>query len=293
MMLVNNPKSIYLSPEVWDAYHSLAKLTGSYPERGGKDAKPSVSALLRRIGSDPKLLTAIETWLNAPRFRPSLDSGAIIVRPHRPVTETVCWLSISGNLLVACFPEKHDEFRAIVKSKYLRWHETQWVREMSPLAGDPAHRLAELGHALLTEGFCCVFPDADTRILATTGKFVPEVRRHVLAFSKGEHKNWFALRWGYEQDCYDEAMKMTAAKYVKPYVAVPPEHVNEVRDFALINRFQFTGAALRLAELADAWRQSSLTTAIADLPSAEVDHAGLVEWDTPDADIDPELADDL
>ena len=292
---MNNPKSLFLPQEVWQALNGLAERTGSYPLRGKRDA-PSTSALLRRIGTDTALLQAIETWLNRPQGKSGFDVGSVVVRPEKPVSETIAWLELSGDVLRVRFPEKHDDFRDTVKSAWLHWEYPYWQRKLSPLSGDPIDRLAELGHRLLSAGFCCAFPDAESRGKAITASYAAEVTRWVLVFTSGEYENWFALRWGRGDDFYDRAMMMTGAKYVKPYIAIPPEHVNEVRDFAKIHGFTFGKSALRLAEVADQMRKNALTVQVSEFIDRRglEDDAGIVELDVPDfVEVDDELADDI
>lgn len=215
---------------------------------------------------------------------------AIIVRPEDPKTETLVWLRVDGDKVAIDFPEKDEDFREIVRGLNYRWQETEWARIIGARAGDPIHRVAELGRTLLAKGFSVVFPDELMREMAVSGEYEPECPRQVLARTSGEHEGWFVLWWMYKEDCYDAAKQITASRYDKPNVVVPPEQFEEVIDFAKIHKFRFSQGAFELVAQAKAMRESALVVS--------VEEKG-VDWSDEDLNIptlgweDDDLDDDI
>lgn len=214
-----------------------------------------------------------------------------VIRPVSPKSETVARLRLHDNLLQVEFPEKRDDFRSLVKSMDCQWNQPYWQREIGALAGDPADRLVETGHKLLTAGFVVAVETEEIRQAITVGQFAPEIRRWVLVVKSGEHVNWFALKWSRADDLYDRAMRLTGARYSSPYVIVPPEHYDEVEDFAEVHKMELSAAALTLVNKV----KLLMSLAVVFSPSAYADGPadGVIELkEAVTYAIDPDLADE-
>ena len=58
-----------------------------------------------------------------------------------------------------------------------------------------------------------------------------------------KHDRWFLITWRREDDLYKAAKLIPGAKYIKPYVIVPPEQFQSVLDFAEQYLFLFSEPA--------------------------------------------------
>lgn len=214
-----------------------------------------------------------------------------IIRPVSPKSETVARLRLHGSTLQVEFPEKRDDFRTLVKAMDCQWDQPYWQREIGDLAGNPTDRLIEAGHKLLTAGFIVAVESEELRQATTTGQFAPEIRRWVLVVKSGEHVNWFALKWSRQDDLYNKAMTLTGARYSSPYVLVPPEHYDQVQDFAEVHKMELSTAALTLVNKV----KLLMSLAVVFSPSAYADGPadGQIELkEAVEYAIDPDLADE-
>lgn len=151
-----------------------------------------------------------------------------VVRPENPLTETVAEIRVKENTVEVFFPEKRDDFREIIKSLHFEW-DRKWKRELVSRNGSPDDRAAEVGHILLAKGFIIrIFGEA-IRVRAIAGDYEQECTNWILAYTGEKYKGWFVIDWDRKDDFYDAARKLPGSKYDKPYVVVPPEHVQEVR----------------------------------------------------------------
>jgi hypothetical protein len=171
----------------------------------------------------------------------------ILVRPANPKTETIAHVRIYDGVLAVLFAEKRKDFKATVKGLGYHWNWTynHWIREPHKHAGTLADRLAETGRVLLATGFVVNFPDEAIAKVAVEGTYTPEVTRWILV-----HNGEFRIRWYRGEDWYDKAKRLTGARYNKEIhaVLVPPEHFQEVLDFAQIHGFGVSEEAQALAD---------------------------------------------
>lgn len=215
-----------------------------------------------------------------------------IIRPVSPKSETVARLRLHGNALQIEFPEKRDDFRTLAKAMDCQWSQPYWQRDLGDLAGNHTDRLIETGNKLLTGGFIVAVETEDLRDAITAGQFAPEVRRWVLVVKSDENVNWFALKWSRQDDLYNRAMRLTAARYSPPYVIVPPEHYDEVGDFAEVHRMELSTAAITLTNKV----KMLMSLAVVFSPSTYADGPadGEIKLKEPvEYAIDPDLADNL
>lgn len=160
----NNPRGIHLPVQVWENLQTCANYTNSLPTKGTKKNTPSITTLLRRIGEDSELLNAIGDYLNQPKEQQQFSIETVVIRPATVKTETVARVVIKDNTLNVIFPEKRDDFKAVIKDKCgFRWNGECWQRHIAALNGSIADRTAEVGHQLLAAGFCVILPNSANR----------------------------------------------------------------------------------------------------------------------------------
>jgi hypothetical protein len=181
----------------------------------------------------------------------------IVIRPVETITETICRIAIVDQEVRLIFPEKRDDFAALVKRFKFIFPNGCWSRSF-PVAADLIDRAAEIGNELLCEGFSIQVdsPQVQSRILDRS--FVPESFRMIRRCVKGEFAGCFVFSWRKQDDLFSEAMKLTAARYSEGSVYVPSEHYLEVEDFAEINGFELSEAAIALAVEAKLIRESAV-----------------------------------
>jgi hypothetical protein len=119
---------------------------------------------------------------------------------------------------------------------------------------------------------------------AIAASYEPEHYRRIHAATKSPWEGWFQIRWPRDEDLYDEAKKITGAKYSEGAVYVPTECFAEVQDFAEMHDFWLTPEAeILLDKATQAWndvqlacltehkkRQRRQKTAKQDLSLAEI-----------------------
>lgn len=262
-------RGVYLPSAVWTALEKCAAATGSFPARG-KNAgrRPSVDALIRRIGESPVLVEKITQFLNSPVAQAETGLPSIIIRPEKFVSRTIARIGISQAAITVNFPEKRDDFREIVKGMDYTWDGQEWVKSVDGW-GKAANAGAELGHRLLAGGFWIAPPTSEVQNLIVEESFEPEHRRKVMVRSKGKYSGWLVLWWSRSEDCYSAAKRITVNYYDKPDVVVPPEYYDEVEDFATRYNFYITPAARRVLDQAKAALNAALLVQIeAEEPEA-------------------------
>jgi hypothetical protein len=181
----------------------------------------------------------------------------IVIRPIDMVTETICRIVLVDREIRLVFPERRDDFAALVKRFKFVFPNGFWSRAI-PQSLDIIDRVAEIGNELLCEGFSIQVdsPQVQSRVLDRS--FVPESFRMIRRRLKGEFAGCFEISWRRQEDFYGAAMKITAARYSNNAVYVPSEHYLEVEDFAEIHDFELSEAAISLASEAKAIRESAV-----------------------------------
>lgn len=164
----------------------------------------------------------------------------IIMTPESQSHAGVAEIIISNNKVRACY-ELDKDFRAIVKEKGFRWNGSVWVKHCSEYTGSPTDRAAELTNALLLNGFR-VMCDESIKVKAENADFEPECKRW-LKYNK--EYDLFILRWGWDDELYEQSKKIHGARYNRELGAVTVEVRNwaEVEDFARIHQFKISSSA--------------------------------------------------
>ena len=188
---------------------------------------------------------------------PDAPKFPIVIRPVETKTETICRIAIVGQEIRLIFPEKRDDFAALVKRFKFIFPNGCWSRVL-PVSVDIVDRTAEIGNELLCEGFSIQVdcPQAQSRILNRS--FQPEAFRVIKRCLKGEFAGYFAISWRKHEDFYEDAMKVSAARYSDNAVYVPSEQYLEIEDFAEIYDFELSEAAIELALEARLARESAV-----------------------------------
>lgn len=234
--------------------------------------RPPKTGIPRRLSVrvDPKLVALLDSYtpdqvseiLNRglDHFTPGIDLGGAlvsVVRPPKPVTFTVCRLIIQGSTVRALFPEKREDFKAVVKSLGYEWSNPYWERAVpTEVLTD---RSAELGHKLLLTGFCVQVHNATIKEKVIAANYEPE---HYRRIGVGDHTpwvGWFQIRWPRSEDLFDHAAKITCSKWSSGAMYVPIEGFREVQDFAEMHSFWLSQEAIALMEKAtQAWEDALL-----------------------------------
>lgn len=184
----------------------------------------------------------------------------ILARPPQPLTESIARVRIEGARVRVFFPEIREDFKQVVKRLLYYWQEPVYARTFADEAIRP-HRAAELVRDLLAAGFVVKADQALVR-MAAAGDFDPEPRRWVDVSEGG----WFRFGWFRDEDCYHAVKDLPGSRYEKPHVVVPPEHFEEVLDFADVFQFHVTPAAQRLADAARAERETAVVVQVEQVP---------------------------
>ncbi len=304
-----NTRALVMSLEAWRAWEELAQATGHVysadPVAPGVPT-PTLHDLLDAIGRDRSLMAQMAYWLTPTSPKPPLpadpapdaDGPLIIIRPRQPLTATIAYVRYSAESdawrMAIVFREKRDDFRDVVRACLYSWQSEPpaWIRRFA-LSVNPVHRAAEICHRLLLAGFCVSPPSAPARDLTLDAEYTPESRRWITAQRADPGLGWFVFHWWRSEDCYQNVMRLTAARYVGGAVLVPVEHVDEVLDFANANGFTLTATARELAQRAQAWLNTAmLVDQLPALPGVGEDSAESLILTEPDGGIAPDLLDD-
>lgn len=181
----------------------------------------------------------------------------VVIRPVETKTETICRIAIVDREIRLIFPERRDEFAALVKQFKFVFPNGCWSRAIVKSA-NIVDRAAEIGNELLCEGFSIQVdsPQVQSRILDRS--FVPEAFKIIKRTISGTYAGCFAIEWPKAADCYSEAMKLTASRYSDGTVYVPGDHFAEVEDFAKLNDFWMSPAAQELSAESELLRESAV-----------------------------------
>lgn len=187
---------------------------------------------------------------------PTQKIKPVLIRPRQTLTDTVCRVLIVSDSVRLFFPEKRDDFRDLVNRFQYRW-DACWERKFSASV-DIVDRAAEIANEILLAGFCIQVEHEVVKDRVIARSFTPEAFKLIRQVVQGAYKDWFIINWPKAEDCYGEAMKLTAAKYSDGAVYVPSEHFAEVEDFAEINEFVLSQAAIELVAEAKEIRASAI-----------------------------------
>jgi len=216
------------------------------------------------------------------------------VRPVVPETETVAEIRPLSDRITVHFHEKLEKFRLTMRKHGFTWSEFYWERQLNARNGSVEDRAAEIGHALLANGFIIRIYNESIRQTAISGTYHEEETRWISVYTAGSHKGKLCISWDRDEDYYRAAKSLPTAKYVKPNIAVDIEHFEDVLDFAEINGFSISDAALTAIDVAKQIKERSLVVHIDPVESEQLKISNEPEkLAVPDdVEIDNELLDD-
>lgn len=136
---------------------------------------------------------------------------------------------------------KDQDFIDLVKSYKYKWDGQVWQRKITERTGSFDDRSAEIGHALLNNGFCICIHSETIKKNAIEGKFAPEQTRWIL--SRIDTPLLDISWYGRNDSLYEKARKIKGSKWDNPYVSVDVSHWRSLEEFAEGNGFKFTKAA--------------------------------------------------
>lgn len=153
-------------------------------------------------------------------------------------------VKITGNeTYIKAYYIKDDDFRTIVKNYGFFW-DGVWKRDLDEYTGSYIDRAAELGNALLRNGFTVQILDSQALQNAVSGMFQPECRRWI---KYNEKVKKIVLQWPRDDqsDIYTNSLKLPGAKWYSEYrgVLVKVDYYREIMDFADCYGFHFSKAA--------------------------------------------------
>jgi hypothetical protein len=189
------------------------------------------------------------------------------VRPEKVRTETVAEININEDTISVTFSEKREDFWKLVKRRLsFQWNKlnSRWERKMNNYSGTVQDRAVELGHKLLSNGFCIRIFDQELRERAIAGQYDPECRRWIKAVTEGSHKGWFTIKLEYDDGFYKVAKKLRGSVYDKNTysIKVPPEQFEQVLDFSEMYKFKLSEGAQSIAETARKIKDATLTAKV-------------------------------
>lgn len=141
--------------------------------------------------------------------------------------------------------ERNQEFIDLVKEHGYKWSGV-WNRSLTETTGKFEDRAAEIGHALLQNGFCISIHDDKVKEKAISGQYEKEHTRWI--YSRA-NTSFLSIGWNGRNDAlYAEARKLPGSKWDSPNVIVDVSHYRAVENFAFENGFYFTEMAKRKIE---------------------------------------------
>ncbi|MDY0071840.1 MAG: hypothetical protein RBR77_04240 [Thauera sp.] len=193
------------------------------------DSRGSAFPLLfDRFRSD---ILAAEADAACPDLAAAVAEEALL-RPAEARSTFIAEVRLAGSRIEVRLPVRDDVFANAMRQQGLNWGGTCWRRLLTEPDGQPAHRLAEIAHAILAAGFPVRVQDATARALAVSGDFTPGHRRWVSVVRAGKFSGWCRITWRRPDDLYQAARSLPGSRYADGAVVVPADAVDAVLDFA-------------------------------------------------------------
>ncbi len=167
----------------------------------------------------------------------------LTVAPKEIKKSGIAEIEIHNDHVIARYPKDND-FREIVKNNDFKWSGSAWEFTLNLTSGTATDRAAELGNALLTNGFTVLFPDLESKELALSGNFEARYDNWVSL-----NKNKLSIHWkGINHDFYVKAKLIPSSKWSNGSMLVSVEFYREVMEFAEIMGFKISETALAAIE---------------------------------------------
>lgn len=205
-------------------------------------------------------------------FEKSVQESTTLVPPGALVSSIAVEISISirEQAVEACFPDRQEKFRELIKSMGYTWDQaaSRWFRAITAFSGPVDERAVELGHRLLQAGFKVCLQDGVLRERVVSAGYQPERKRWVMKRSGGKYDGWFAIHWT-AGDYYEQARKLPGSRWEKPFVCVPAQAFEAVQDFAQLYGFSISDGAKGVIEAASVAYKAQRLGAVAEHKGAD------------------------
>ena len=132
-----------------------------------------------------------------------------------------------------------------MKQYRFHWNGRFWSRQLNEHSGDTADRLAQIGNALLNEGFRISIDDPAIRERAISADFAPEHSRWIMRGMTGRHF-FIDLPPDIPPQIRQNLLRIPTASYRYGSVLVELSHYEELEDFAQMYGFRFDQEAASL-----------------------------------------------
>lgn len=173
------------------------------------------------------------------------------VVPESQTHDTV-EIMVSDKDVAVKYP-RDDAFRAIVKAADFKWDADRrvWHKPITQFTGSAIDRAADIGNALLREGFAIRCHDTDVRRMAVDGSFEPECKLWVKTIIGGDYAGWLTINITKgDHEMYDHARKIKNSRWntSTSSVIVPVSSHELVQDFASLYGYRLSVGALDAIE---------------------------------------------
>ena len=193
----------------------------------------------------------------------------VVVAPEDPKKTGVVKIEIKNDYVKIFYP-KDSDFREIVKEKEYSWSGTAWEFKKTSTSGELIDRAAEIGNALLANGFTVQFPDEETKNLAISGTFEPKYDNWIL-LNKSAGK--LSIVWkGYNDFLFQKSKLLPGAKWSNGFVLVSAEFYREVEEFAQLMGFRFSQSAIEAIEKYKATEECYERKKVQEVTSESIDY---------------------
>lgn len=174
------------------------------------------------------------------------EKERLTVKPEETSKGGIVELKMTKDGNLAAIYVKDEKFREIAKEKNFTWSGTGWEKAINEYSGDIDDRAAEIGNALISNGFTVRFFNGNSKQKAISGTFEKEQRRWI---KWNDEKKKFAICWnGYNSTLYNAAKKLPGAYWDNGNMKVAVEFYKELEDFAETMEFTFSKKALKEKE---------------------------------------------
>ena len=135
----------------------------------------------------------------------------VVVAPEDPKKTGVVKIKIKNDYVKIFYP-KDSDFREIVKEKeYILWSWHCLEIKKTSTSGELIDRAAELGNALLANGFTVQFPDEETKNLAISGTLSLNM---IIGFFLNKSTGKLSIVWkGYNDFLFQKSKLLPGAKW--------------------------------------------------------------------------------
>ena len=184
--------------------------------------------------------------------KPADPDPEFIATPEDRKHEGLAKIRINGTVVSFLYPKDND-FIDIMHRYFCKWRDA-WTKKASSLVGTPEDIAADIGNALLREGFAVSFPTEGIKAKAVNADFEPVHTRWVVPYDSTDKK--VAFEWeGRNEDLYYAVRGMKGCLYKNGTLHISVDRYNDIEDCARKNGFYIIPEAQALLD--QAMRSSS------------------------------------